>query len=292
MDGKMEETQSPSTRSKWNPRRRNLALKLMLVVIAAAWLCLIAASWADAAEADAERAPTGVTAPAGRAPAAQGSAPSGAQSNEISGDEYNFNWLDPEKRIYVLQNRRYAKAGHAMLSVMAGAGLSNPYRNTYNLDPRIAYYFTESLGVEGFYTFTTNSENNTYAALKQAAPNTLPVVREFRTEMGGLVHWVPWYAKINVFNQILYFDWYFSGGAGTIHSQIDKRTTANAPASFVDQDLFALYLGTGHQYHLSQNWLVRLDFTSAIYRAQVFGDSGESAWYSNYNVGVGLGFKL
>ena len=33
-------------------------------------------------------------------------------------DEYNFSWLDPDKKIYVLQNRKYRKAGRVMFSGM------------------------------------------------------------------------------------------------------------------------------------------------------------------------------
>jgi outer membrane beta-barrel protein len=170
---------------------------------------------------------------------------------------------------------------------MGGTGFSNSYRTTYNLDPRLAYYFTEALGIEAFFTLTANSANNTFEALVGTNTNVKPVIREIRTQMGLLGHWVPWYAKINVFNKILYFDWYFSGGAGQMRTQVSNNNVTNLP-----QDLFALYLGTGHQYHLGDRFLVRLDFTAAIYRAQVFGDRGDSAWYSNYNAGIGLGLKL
>jgi outer membrane beta-barrel protein len=268
-------------------------LKIGVILLAMIWLSIVAASWADAAEAgSAHEGPSydttayrGHREPAGevdRAPA----------SSQNSDDEYNFNWLDPEKKIYVLQNRRYLKANRVMLSGMVGPGFSNPYRTSYNFDPRVTYYFNESWGIEGFYTFTTNSENNTYEALKQAAPNTLPVVREVRSQYGAVVQWVPWYAKINVFNKILYFDWYFTGGAGNVHAALDQRAHANDAPTYVNQDLFSFYAGTGHLYHLSDNLLVRLDFTSAVYRAPVFGTTGDSSWYSNLNFGIGLGFRL
>jgi outer membrane beta-barrel protein len=216
----------------------------------------------------------------------QGSAPSGD-------DEYNFNWLDPEKKIYVLQNRRYVKAKRLMLSVMGGPGFSAPYRSTFNLDPRMAYYFTESWGVEVFFRQTFNFENNTFAALQQASGSSvIPVVRELRSSYGGMVHWVPWYAKINVFNKILYFDWYFGAGVGGIRAAIDKRANALAPANYVSQDLIAGFVSTGHQYSISHHVLVRLDVTAAYYRAPVFGDTGDNATYSNYDFGVGIGFRL
>ncbi|MGK5085672.1 outer membrane beta-barrel domain-containing protein [Bdellovibrionota bacterium FG-1] len=253
---------------------RSLVFKIILVTIAVVWLGVVAASWADADERNMDRS---------------------SERVDRSDDEYNFNWLDPEKKIYVLQNRRYRKAGSFVLSVMGGPGFSNAYRTTYNLDPRAAYYLTDAWGIEAFFTLTTNLENTTYLALRQASPNIFPPVREIRSQYGGLIHWVPWYAKINVFNKILYFDWYFSGGAGMIHTSVDQRTNVAASPSYLNENLFAFYLGTGHQYHLGDHFLVRLDLTSAIYRAPIpINNSlvGDSAWYSNYNFGLGLGLKL
>ncbi len=206
-------------------------------------------------------------------------------------EDYNFSWLDPDKKIYVLQNRRYRKANHFMVSVMGGAGFSNPYSNAYNLDPRIAYYFSESWGIEGFYTFTFNSPNTTLQALSQASANITPQVRNVTSQDGALVHWVPWYAKINVFNKILYFDWYLDAGAGTINTSVNTASLSTA-ANLVYQNFFAFYFGTGHLYHLTDNWILRLDFTGAVFSAPIYGTSGGNAWYSNYNVAAGIGLKL
>jgi outer membrane beta-barrel protein len=207
-------------------------------------------------------------------------------------DEYSFNWLDPDKKIYVLQNRKYLKGNHPVVSVLGGAGFSNPYKTTYNLDGRFAYYINETWGVELFYTLTTNSNNSTLVALGLAAPNTLPSIREIRSQTGAMLHYVPWYAKINVFNNILYFDWYFGVGLASISSYVDQRTSYSAASNFAAQSLYGLLISTGHEYHLSQNLLVRLDVSSAIYHAPVSGLTGDSAWYSNINFGLGLGWKI
>jgi outer membrane beta-barrel protein len=224
------------------------------------------------------------------APAQAADAPSARGSDD---SDYDFNWLDPDKKIYVLQNRKYTKADHALLSAMVGPGLSNSYRRTINFDPRFAYYFSENWGVEAFYTASSTSENQTFEALKQAT-TTLPVIREIRSQLGLLVQYVPWYAKINVFNQILYFDWYFSGGAGVVNSAFTaNRAASSSPLDFRTESLTGLFLGTGQQFHLSRNFIVRLDFTGTYYRAPLFGQAGQDvSWFSNYNFGLGVGLKL
>jgi outer membrane beta-barrel protein len=257
-------------------------VRLGVLVLAGIWIAMVAASWADASEE------------VGQAPAqpSQSQEPNRSPAGSQSEDEYSFKWLDPDKKIYVLQNRRYLKGGHLLISAMGGLGFSNAYRNSYAADPRIAYYFSELFGFEVFYSFTFNSENNNYAALKNAAPNTLPVIREIRSQAGALLHYAPWYAKINVFNKILYFDWYFDAGAGRISTALDTRTNVNRAASFQNQDFFAIYAGTGHQYHLSQNFIVRLDFSGTYYMAPIFGNSGADTWFSSYVFAAGLGLRL
>jgi outer membrane beta-barrel protein len=207
-------------------------------------------------------------------------------------DEYNFNWLDLDKKIYVIQNRKYLKGGHPVVSAMGGVGFSNPYKTTYNLDPRFAYYINETWGLELFYIFTFNFDNSTLVALGKAAPNVMPAIRQIESLMGGMIHYVPWYAKINVFNHILYFDWYFGAGMASVNALVDQRRSAFVAPNYASQSLYAFMLSTGHEYHVTQNLLARIDATCAIYQAPVSGLTGDSTWYSNFNFGLGLGWKL
>ena len=246
---------------------KSWTLKLGLAFLAVLWLALIAGTYADSAETP-------------------NSAP------DSSDDDYSFSWLDPEKKIYVLQNRRYLKTKRSLLSVTAGPSLSNPYRNTYGITGRVGYFFSEDFGLEGFFSGFLNSENNTFDALTIAAPNTLPVVREIRMQLGLIAQWVPWYAKLNVFNSVLYFDWYFGGGIGSLKAALDTRAAAAAAPVYVNENHLALYLNTGHLYHLNQHLVVRLDYLKAIYQAPVSGTSGTTAWFSNDLFSLGLGVKL
>ena len=207
-------------------------------------------------------------------------------------DEYSFKWLDPDKKVYVLQNRKFIKKGRGLVTLMGGTGFSNSFRNTYQVDPRIAYYFTETLGIEVFYSKMFNSKNNTSKLLEKASPNALPVVRELRALTGVLLHWSPWYAKINMFNTILYFDWYITGGLGSVSSQLDTNQIVGQPSQFVDHNFMCFFVGTGHQYYLSRTVIARLDLLGAIYRAEIFGNSGDKTWFSNFNLSAGVGLRF
>lgn len=215
-----------------------------------------------------------------------------AEQIESENDEYSFSWLDPDKKIYVLQNRKYTKSGRLMLSALAGTGLSNPYRTEWAFSPRATYFASEAFGVEVFYVATSNSENGTYQALTQASPTPYPVVREITSQFGVLGMWAPWYAKINVFNLIMYFDWYFSAGFGNIGYDLETKTDKNAQPVVTTESKGALYLGTGHIYHITRQLFVRLDFLGSFYRAKRFGTFGEDETYSSYNFGLGFGVKF
>lgn len=221
-----------------------------------------------------------------------------AAEEGISEDsEYNFSWLDPEKKIYVLQNRRYRKAKRVSLFLMGGSGIAETYRQTWQVEPRIGVWFNEDFGIEGFFAFRTNSGNNSYRALVNATGSGLsPLIREKNTFAGVLLNWAPWYAKINVFNSILYFDWYFSGGAGTIGSSIGQNTKAEKPLTWRDENLFAVFLGTGQLFHLSDTVDARFEFMGHFYSADVFGGVNsapiQQSIFSNFAVSIGIGVKL
>ncbi len=217
-------------------------------------------------------------------------------------NEYNFSWLDPDKKIYVLQNRRYRKAGNPHLYMMGGMSLGDTYRSVYQVQPRMAVWFNEDFGLEVFYSGRSNSPNNAYKALDQAITtggvSKSPYIREVRSQFGVLFNWAPWYAKINVFNSILYFDWYFSLGAGTLGTDIGPKTKDDAAsaASWSTENLFAVFVGTGHLFHINEHWMVRLDALGHFYSAPIYGGLPgaplDKSIFSNFALNFGVGLKL
>lgn len=212
-------------------------------------------------------------------------------------DEYNFSWLDPDKKIYVLQNRKYQKAKHVMLSIMGGLGLADTYRNAYQIQPRLGTWFNEDFGLEVFYTQRFNTVNNAFRALDLATgTGTTPLVREIKNQLGVVLNWAPWYAKINVFNTILYFDWYFSLGAGVMNTEVGPRTKELALSQWKTDSLFTVYAGTGHLFHLSQVLDLRLDLLGHFYSAEIYGgipgSPADKSLFSGFSFNAGLGVRL
>jgi outer membrane beta-barrel protein len=214
-------------------------------------------------------------------------------------DDYNFSWLDPDKKIYVLQNRRYRKAGSPQFYAMGGFSLGDTYRSVIQAQPRMAWWLNEDMGFEVFYSYRNHKTNNVYEALNQSIGGgaSSPYIREVRSQFGVLYNWAPWYAKINVFNSVLYFDWYFSVGAGMIGTMIGQKTEETDPTKgWRTQNLFAGYLGTGHLFHLSEHWKIRLDVLGHFYVANVFeglsGVAPKQSVFSNFATQFGIGYQL
>ncbi len=214
-------------------------------------------------------------------------------------DDYNFSWLDPDKKIYVLQNRKFRKAGGAQVFLLGGMGLGENFRKAFQYQPRLGYWFNEDFGLEAFYTGRFNSTNSAYGSLSRSIGSggaTSPYIREINSQFGALFNWAPWYAKINVFNTILYFDWYFSMGLGSMGTEVGPKTKADLPTQWKAENLFAVYLGTGHLFHLSERFMVRLDFLAHFYSASIDGGypggSNDKAIFSNTSLDLGIGLKL
>jgi len=117
-------------------------------------------------------------------------------------------------------------------------------------------------------------------------------VREVRSQIGANFMYVPWYAKINVFNSVLYFDWYFSAGLGQMRTALDTRVSSSSPPNYEEKTYTSYHLGTGHIFHLSQMMAVRLDMQLSWFRAPILGSTGEDTWFNNHLFGFGLGVKL
>ncbi len=204
-------------------------------------------------------------------------------------EEFNFSWLDPDKKVYVLQNRKYRKAGRFGLSVSGGTNLSNPYKTEYLYSGKGTFWITEQLGVEGFYTGLTNSDSGNFTALKNVNSTALPFVRENRSYYGGLAMWAPFYAKINLFNIILYFDWYFNAGLGQIRTAFDQNRLAGAGPNYKFENLTTFLFGTGQSFYIGKSFQIRLDLTGMAYRA-TSADNVTIKTFTNFDFSAGVGY--
>ena len=204
-------------------------------------------------------------------------------------DEYNFSWLDPDKKVYVLQNRKFRKKDRFAIYLSGGINLSNPYRSEYMAIPRVGYSFSERFGAEFFFATISNADNENLKALKKVSSSALPFVREHRSYFGGLVIWTPWYSKLNFFNKILYYDWFLKAGLGQVATALDRNRDASLASNFLTENFVAAYFGTGMNFFVTRNVLARLDLIGMTYSAKGADNVTELRQF-NYDFAVGLGY--
>jgi outer membrane beta-barrel protein len=181
-------------------------------------------------------------------------------------DEYDFSWLDPDKKIYVVQNRKYLKAKQFEFGLNGGIGFGQPYRNSYVFMPRLSYYFSESWGLSALGNLSSNSENGNFQALKDVS-SVIPSVRDVNSWGGLSLLWIPFYAKINMFNNILYVDWQFEVGPAFVNSEIDLNNSATGAANPQSDSYVGFFWGTGQKFFLSKDWALRWDIAGLYYNA-------------------------
>ncbi len=209
--------------------------------------------------------------------------------DDDEGDEYNFSWLDPDKKVYVLQNRKYRKSRKFAVYLSGGFNLSNPFKSELMAVPRLSYHFTEQFGIEALYSFINNTDSDNYVALKKVNASALPFVREHKNYLGGLFAWSPWYAKINFFNKILYFDWGLNAGLGQVYTYVDKNNKTTGAPNVVNESFSAFFLGTSQNYFITRQFSVRLDLIGMFYRA-AGADGSTTKTYKNFDFTVGAGY--
>ena len=69
-----------------------------------------------------------------------------------------------------------------------------------------------------FYINLLELTNNAYHLLKSLNGVT-PFLRREKNLLGAMALWSPFYGKINTFNKITYFDWFFGLGLGLLKSE-------------------------------------------------------------------------
>jgi outer membrane beta-barrel protein len=217
----------------------------------------------------------------------------------IGGEQslYDFSWLDKDKEIYVLQNRRYRKAGNAYVSAIGVKTISGAFIDAYGGSARAGYFFSEDWGFEAFYGKSRGTENDTANGVEDQQAEAF--YRKIDSYMGAMAMWSPFYSKINTFNQVFYFDWMFGLGISSV-KYLDNRGEFQTPenSSLTSSNGLGLIWNTGLRVYISDHWSLRIDFTGIHVKPddRDLEENGNSITTSkvfiNYDLGIGLNYTF
>jgi outer membrane beta-barrel protein len=211
---------------------------------------------------------------------------------------YDFSWLDKDKEIYVLQNRKFRKAKSAYVGGTLGKSLSGAFNDRLSGNLLGGFFFTENFGLELSYTKASNSTNATHDAVKDAG--TVAFYRKIDSALTAHFVWAPFYSKINTFNKIVYYDWLFGFGGSTITTEDNRNEFDKGSAdedTLTQESSFAISWFTGFRFYLSDSWSTRIDFKGTHSNAErAIQDGGsfklEKSWFHYYDFQVGLNYTF
>jgi outer membrane beta-barrel protein len=217
-----------------------------------------------------------------------------------TGDTYDFSWLDPGKKIFVLQNRRFIKKGKLNFAVGSGLTTSGAFVDSFNFSGRGSYFFTEEFGIEFLYSKNNGKENSTAESVRNpGGAGSIPFRRIVDQYYGAYLSWSPFYSKINTFNQIIYLDILFNLGVMSMSESNNAQEVSVGGAGSFDmntEDRTALSWDIGWKVYLSEYIDLRLDVTALHYQATsalgIVTNSDDKNWYSHYDMALSLGVRF
>lgn len=211
-------------------------------------------------------------------------------------DLYDFLWLDPDKKVYVLQNKVYKKENKFYANMGFLYGLNSDYQDTTGFQFATGYYLHEEWAIEMIYHQYSNSDNDAFKNLRQIN-GSVPFIRAVEKKYGAMAVYSPFYGKINTFNKIIYFDWSFGLGLGQIQTESNALTVSNENTADIynDEKNTAILAKTALRIHATKNIHVGIEYFRDSYRAPgptVNGIPGSDKWRTNSEVVFSLGFSF
>ncbi|MCP4911998.1 MAG: outer membrane beta-barrel domain-containing protein [Oligoflexia bacterium] len=211
-------------------------------------------------------------------------------------DLYDFLWLDPDKKVYVLQNKVYKKKRKTYADIGYIIGINNAYQDTTGGKFNIGHYLTEEWAIEASHSSYSNKDNDNYSNLNRIN-GSVPFVRRPKTHTSINAVWSPFYGKINTFNKILYFDWSFALGVGQLEFESNKDTVSNPSEAdnYTTEKTTSIVTKTNFKIHATKNIHIGVEYGRNSYRATgptINNVPGTTSWKAQSEVVFSVGFSF
>jgi outer membrane beta-barrel protein len=206
---------------------------------------------------------------------------------------YDFLWLDPDKKVYVLQNKLYKKEHKVAVDIGYISNFTSKFQDTRGLQFRAAYFFHEEWAIEAAYQHYNNQNNDDFRNVRKVS-GIEPFIRRFNKTYGLNAIWSPFYGKINTFNQIFYFDWSFGAGVTMIDAESSLKTaTSSLKVNTYDRETYTgAVLKTNLKFHLQENIHLGVEYMNTYYMAPSPANPKQDKLRTNTDIIVSVGFSF
>jgi len=205
---------------------------------------------------------------------------------------YDFLWLDPDKKVYVLQNKNYKKEHTFYLDLGYIANFTSKFQDTQGFQGKAGFYISEEWGLEVFYNDYSNNNNDDYHNVR-LINGAEPFVRRLNSSYGANIIWSPFYGKINTFNRIFYFDWSFGAGVAQIDASSNLKNVSNtASQTQYDKERYTgAVLKTNVKFHITENIHIGAEYMNTYYRAPGPSNPNSDKLRTNTDIILSVGFS-
>jgi outer membrane beta-barrel protein len=184
-------------------------------------------------------------------------------------DLYNFLWLDPDKKVYVLQNKLYQKNKTFYVDLGYLSNLTSEFEDINGASVKAGFYFHEEWAVELQHNIYSSQTNTAFETVKDV--NGLePFTRRANSLTAAFLIWSPFYGKINTFNKIYYFDLSFGVGYGQMRaeSNLDSVIRSDAKSTFESELYNPLLLKAALKFHVTPRFHIGVEFLNSNFQAR------------------------
>ena len=208
-------------------------------------------------------------------------------------DLYDFLWLDPDKKVYVLQNKIYPKTKTVYFDIGYLSNDASKFQDTTAGQIRLGYFFNEVLGIEINHAQYGSSNNSTYENVK-AVNGLEPFIRRPLTSTSLFVIWSPFYGKINTFNKIFYFDWYFGLGTGTyeMETNLEKVVNPGIASQFESETFTPIQLKSGLKFHINRRLHLGVEYINTNFQAGTAEKPTANDWKQSNDLVFSMGVSF
>lgn len=211
-------------------------------------------------------------------------------------DLYDFLWLDPDKSVYVLQNKTFKKKHSFYGSVGYLRGLSSEYQDTAGFKLEAGFFLHEEWAIDIFWSKYSNSDNDAFKSLA-TINQSVPFLRRPLTNYAIGAVWAPFYGKINTFNKIFYFDWSFGLGIGKYESESNANSvsTPSVANTYSKESYTSIVTKTKLRFHATKNFHVDLELLRNNFKApgpRIPNRTQSDSWRNNTDFIIGIGFSF
>jgi outer membrane beta-barrel protein len=181
---------------------------------------------------------------------------------------YEFHWLDPDKAVYVLQNKTHKIENKFFVDLGYVKSLSSEFQETNGVMLTTGYNWHEEWGIEALYVSYNNRDNEAFRNVSFVS-DVEPFVRRHTRTIGIGPVWSPFYGKINTLNEIIYFTWNFSVGYAlvTTENNLSTITIVNKKSVYKSEDANGAYLKSLIKFNVSEHFNVGVGYFATMYNA-------------------------